>query len=201
MFSVLRNPMDIIVSVYFKMKLNPKGNFTNPKLFKENGGHITKSQRAEYNFIKDNNSTFQQYFLRFYKTPYDNLFSITSDHCDFIIQYKNINKDYVLALEKAGINNPTPFAEKNKTIGKDKDLLFYYSNDVRDRAIKVFGPFMKKYNLDFPISWGNPSVPLISTIKFNVFLFMRKISKCAFSKKKKRKSIAGTIYGDLQRKK
>lgn len=199
-FSVLRNPMDIIITSYFKMKLNPKGNFTNSKLFKENGGHITKSQREEYNFIKDNNSTFQQYFLRFYNKPYDNLFSLTSSHCDFIIQYKNIDKDYILALEKAGISNPSSLPEKNKTVGKDESLLFYYSNDVKDRAISVFGPFMKKYNLDFPINWGNVRVPLISRIKFNVLVFMRKRIKYNFLGKIKRKSIAGTIYGDLQRK-
>ncbi len=200
-FSVLRNPMDIIVTSYFKMKLNPKGNFTNPKLFKENGGHITRSQRAKYNFIKDNNATFQQYFLKFYKKPYDNLFSLTSGHCDFIIQYKNIDKDYILALEKVGISNPTPLPKKNKTIGKDNDILFYYSSDVRDRAISVFGPFMKKYNLDFPISWGNVRVSSIDRIKYNILVFIRKIIKCNFSRQIKRKSIAGTIYGGLQRKK
>jgi len=199
-FAVLRNPMEIVVTAYSKMKSNAKGNFTNPELFKENGGHITKFQRLKYNFIKDNNSTFQEYFLKFYTNPYDNLFRITLDNCDFIIQYENIAKDYILALEKAGINNPNPLPVVNKTVGKEKDLSFYYSNEVRDRAISVFGPFMQKYNFDFPINWENVNIPLISIIRFNVFGIIRKVNEWSLKKHTKRKSIPGTIYGDMQRK-
>ena len=32
-FAVLRNPMEIAITVYEKMKANSKGNFTNPKFF------------------------------------------------------------------------------------------------------------------------------------------------------------------------
>ena len=32
--------------------------------FSENGGYITKKQRNKFNFIKDNNSTFQEYFIK-----------------------------------------------------------------------------------------------------------------------------------------
>lgn len=200
-FAVLRNPMEIVATSYSKMKANAKGNFTNPELFKENGGHITKFQRIKYNFIKDNNSTFQQYFLKFYRKPYDNLFSITLENCDFIIQYNNIENDYILALEKAGIKNPSPLPVANKTVGKEKELSFYYSNEVRERAISVFGPFMQKHNVDFPNSWGNVTVPLISRIRFNVFRALRKINEWSFKKHTSRKSLPGTIYGDIQREK
>ena len=37
--------MEIAVTVYEKMKTNAKGNFTNPDLFTENGGHLNKKQR------------------------------------------------------------------------------------------------------------------------------------------------------------
>jgi len=199
-FAVLRNPMEIIVTAYSKMKVNAKGNFTNPDLFKENGGHITKAQRLKYNFIKDNNATFQEYFLKFYKKPYDNLSSITLDNCNFIIQYGNIAKDYILALEKAGINNPSPLPVANKTEGKEKELSFYYPHEVRDRAISVFGPFMQKYDFDFPNNWKNVNIPLISIIRFNVLGVIRKINEWSLKKYTKRKSIPGTIYGDMQRK-
>ena len=52
-FAVLRNPMEIAVTVYEKMRANAKGNFTNPKLFTENGGHINKKQRERFNFIHE----------------------------------------------------------------------------------------------------------------------------------------------------
>jgi predicted acetyltransferase len=46
-FAVLRNPMQIAVTVYEKMKANTKGNFTNPELFLEKGGHITKKAQRD----------------------------------------------------------------------------------------------------------------------------------------------------------
>ena len=64
-FAVLRNPMDIAVTVYEKMKANAKGNFTNQKLFTENGGHITKKQREQFNYIHNNKASFQNYFKKF----------------------------------------------------------------------------------------------------------------------------------------
>ena len=74
------------------------------------------------------------------------------------------------------------------------------SNEIRDRAISVFGPFMKKYNFDFPINWENVNIPLISIIRFNIFGVIRKVNEWNFKKHTKRKSIPGTIYGDMQRK-
>lgn len=198
-FAVHRNPMEIVVTTYSKMKSNAKGNFTNPALFNENGGHITKNQRRKFSFIKNNNATFQQYFLKFYKHPYDNLSSLTLDNCDFIIQYENIEKDYILALEKAGINNPSPLPVVNKTIGKEKELSFYYTEEIRDRAISVFGPFMQKYNFDFPNDWGNVKVSLINRLIYNIFGIIRKFNEWSFKKHTKRKSISGTIYGNIQR--
>lgn len=200
-FAVLRNPMEIAVTKYLKMKANTKGNFTNPRLFIENGGHISVDQRRRYDFIKEKNATFQQYFLKYYKKPYDNLYSRTLDNCDFVIRYENISKDYVLALREAGINNPSPLPVMNKTTGKKEDLVFYYSEDIRKKAIAVFGPYMQKYNYHFPNQWGTISVPLASKLKFKIFSVMRIINEQIFKKKSYRKSISGTIYGDIQREK
>ena len=64
-FAVLRNPMEIAVTVYEKMRANAKGNFTNYELYKENGGHITKKHREKFNFICNNNASFKNTFLSF----------------------------------------------------------------------------------------------------------------------------------------
>ena len=98
--------MEIAVTVYEKMRTNVKGNFTNPKLFTENGGHINKKQRERFNFIHEKNASFQEYFKKFFNVPFDNYASITLDNCDFIIRYENITEDYKIALLKAGVKNP-----------------------------------------------------------------------------------------------
>ena len=200
-FAVLRNPMDIVVTVYEKMKANAKGNFTNPALFTENGGHISLKHRKQFDFIHYQKATFAQYFKRFYNQPYDNLVGMTLDHCDFLIRYENIQKDYLKALQKANILNPRPLPVANKTVGKKSDVSLYYTNDIKEKAIYVFGPFMQKYNYSFPEKWGKVRVPTTSKCYFLVLGFLRKINQKYFKKHPKNKGLKGTIYGDIQRKK
>ena len=101
MFAVLRNPMEIAITVYEKMKANAKGNFTNPTLFVENGGHITKNKEEHLISYITKKATFQQYFNKFFNKPYDNLASLTLGYCDYVIRYENIREDYLIALQKA----------------------------------------------------------------------------------------------------
>jgi hypothetical protein len=198
-FAVLRNPMEIAVTVYEKMKANAKGNFTNPELFSENGGHISKQHRERFNYIKDNNSSFQQYFKKFHQKPYDNLSSLTIDNCDFVIRHETISKDYLLALKKAGVSNPKPLPTSNKTAGKKNGILDYYTNDIKEISIAVFGPFLKKYNYSFPEVWGEVKIPLKSKLEFLILGFLRKINQKYFKKHSERIGLKGTIYGDIQR--
>jgi len=198
-FAVLRNPMEIAVTVYEKMKANAKGNFTNPDLFNENGGHITKNHRIRFNYIKDNNATFQEYFLKFHSKPYDNYSSMTIDNCDFVIRHENIAEDYLLALNKAGVEVPFSLPVANKTAGKKNNLSEYYTQEIRKQAIYVFGPFLAKYNYSFPEKWGNINIPPLSKIKFKIMSILRKLNEKFIKKHSGRKSISGTIYGDIQR--
>ena len=198
-FAVLRNPMEIAVTVYEKIKANAKGNFTNPELFSENGGHISKQQRQRFNYIKDNNSSFQQYFKKFHQKPYDNLSSLTIDNCDFVIKYETIAEDYLLALKKLGVRNPKQLPVTNKTAGKNNDLLGYYTSDIKEISIAVFGPFLEKYNYSFPEEWGVVKIPFKSKLEFLVLGVLRKINQKYFKKNTDKVALEGTIYGDIQR--
>lgn len=200
-FAVLRNPMDIAITVYEKMKANAKGNFTNPKLFTENGGHISRKHRKEFNFIHHKKATFQQYFKRFFNKPYDNLASLTLDHCDYIIRYEKIKEDYVKALQKARVLSPRALPVANKTVGKKTDISLYYTEEIKEKAIYIFGPFLEKYNYSFPETWGQVKVPIISKFYFMILGFLRKINQKYIKKHPKNVGLKGTIYGDIQRKK
>ena len=198
-FAVLRNPMEIVVTAYEKMKANSKGNFTNPDLFSENGGHITKKLREKFNFIHDNKASFQEYFLNFFMKPFDNFSSLTLDKCDFVIRYENIDEDYILALEKSGVSSPKPLPVANKTVGKKRDLSLYYTHEIKERTVKVFGPFLSKYNYPFLECWGEVKVSLSSKIQFMILGFLRKLNQKYFKKLPRTAEIKGTIYGDMQR--
>lgn len=199
-FAVLRNPMQIIISLYEKMKANTKGNFTNLDLFIENGGHITKKDRLIFNFIHDEQATFQQYFCRFFHKPYDNLTSLTLKHCDYVIKYENIAEDYLTALKQAGIKKVRPLPVENKTVGKTLDITEYYTDDIKDRAIFVFGPFLKKHNMSFPKEWGEISLVKTSIVQFHILSILRKIYYKYFKRYSKKIGLQGTIYGDIERK-
>ena len=134
-FAVLRNPMEIAVTVYEKMKVNAKGNFTNTQLFQKNGGHITDQQLERFKFIQDNKASFQEYFLQFFTKPHDTLASMTVNKCDFVIRYEHIAKDYITALKMAGVVSPFPLPVANKTSGKKKNAMDYYTEEIQNAKI------------------------------------------------------------------
>jgi hypothetical protein len=200
-FGVLRNPMEITVTMFEKMKANTKGNFTNSKLFTENGGHISSKQRKAFNFIQDNKATFEEYFIEFFQKPYDNLVSLTIDSFDYIIRYENISDNYMAALKKGGVLNIRPLPIANKTEGKKKDIFEYYTDNIKARTIFVFGPFLEKYGYSFPEGWGNVRPSIMSRMYFRILQILRRINQKYFKIYPKKFGLQGTIYGDMQRKK
>lgn len=200
-FAVLRNPMEIAITLYEKMRANEKGNFTNPELFTENGGHITKRHRKIFKFIHDKKATFQQYFKKFFSIPYDNLASLTLDNCNYVIRYENIANDYLTALKKAGVENIRPLPVANKTAGKSEDVFGYYTDEIKEKAISVFGPFLEKHNYSFPEGWGEVRPSIKSRVQFRVLGALRKLNQKYFKKQSQKFGLQGTIYGDIQRNK
>ena len=199
-FSVIRNPMEIVATSYEKLKQNPNNMFENKKLFKENGGHINKRQRKKYNYIKQNQASFQDFFLKFYNTPYDNLASLAVDDCNYVIRYENIIEDYKNLLTLLKVKNIEPLPVQNKSSSKKKNLKDYYTKDIINRSVMVFGPFFKKHKYEFPNYFNDPKVSIFSLVWFNIISQLKKL-KYTFTNKSLQKSSSETIYGKIQRKK
>ena len=198
-FAVIRNPMETEITSYEKMKNNIKGNFSNVALYKHSGGHITEKQRKKFEFIQKKQASFEKFFLQFYRQPYDNLASLTIPYCDFVIRYENIQEDYITALKKAGIKDPLPLPLANKTFGKKNKITDYYTKKTQGRAVSVFGPFLEKYDYSFPVEWGEIKVSTYHKLKFKLISYLKKIKIKYFTIRKKKKSIKGSIYGNIQR--
>ena len=124
---------------------------------------------------------------------------MTIDNCNFVIRHENIAEDYLFALNKVGVESPLSLPVANKTAGKKNNLSEYYTQEIRKQAIYVFGPFLAKYNYSFPHNWGAINIPLSSTFRFKVRGILRRINERFIKKHSGRKSISGTIYGDIQR--
>jgi len=173
-FSCIRNPLDVVVSNYFRYKTDQLGIFSNPRNWKENGGHLNKLTRMRFNFINDTNADFSAYFKKFYKYPYDNWSSLAHHKFDFIIRFENLAGDFTKALKLIGIKAKRPLPIVNKTGERNKDFWSYYTPEIRDQAQWVFGPFMKKWGYEFPPEWGSCHVPWSTQIVYSVLGFFRR---------------------------
>ncbi len=71
-FSGIRNPLDEVVSLYFRYKTNHTLSFTNPLHLARNGGWVTEKHLRQYRFVTEEKGNFEGYVRTFYRRPYDN---------------------------------------------------------------------------------------------------------------------------------
>ena len=78
-------------------------------------------------------------------------------------------------------------------------MLAYYTEDIKEISIAVFGPFLEKYNYSLPKEWGEVKIPLKSKLEFLILGVLRKINQKYFKRNTEKKDLEGSIYGDMQR--
>ncbi|RMH01030.1 MAG: hypothetical protein D6706_02635 [Chloroflexi bacterium] len=168
-FSGIRNPLDDAVSLYFKYRNDHKGQFSAI----DNGRFFTRlvnfPRLRRFRYIRQQDAGFAAYFLRFYSWPYNNWSAITHSRCDFVIRFEHLAADFERVLRLIGLEPQRPLPVVNKTAGKRQTYLSYYDTpEVRRRAVRVFGPFMKMWGYEFPPEWGDVSVPHTSWLLFHL---------------------------------
>ena len=173
-FSGIRNPMDLVVSEYLKIKNNHKDRFTTPSEWRKNGGTLSNEQLKLYDEITNRHLSFQDYFLKYFRLPYDNWSLLAHKQFDFIIRFENIRTDFNTALKKINIEPVRELPQVNKTAEKE-DFLQFYTPQIRQRAIFVFGPFMQKWGYEFPNTWHTKKPALLSSVLFKTLAIVRKV--------------------------
>lgn len=172
-FTCTRNPMDIVVTRYFKRKADHQGFFTNPEHWREHGGHLSRKARREFEYIVNHQKDFADYFLKFYKLPFDHRGSPHPKDFDFIIHYECLQRDFSSFLNKLGIHQVRPIPIINKTLGKEDNYIDCYPIKTRKRASWVFGPCMELWGYEFPADWQITRVSQMSKIIFYLLRFYR----------------------------
>ena len=87
---------------------------------------------------------------------------------NFIIRFENLNNDFAEALKIIGVEKVRDIPVANKTADKTKTFWEYYESDkAKKRAKYIFGPYLKRWNYDFPESWNNIKVPWYSFVMYN----------------------------------
>lgn len=173
-FTGYRNPLDMAVSGYVKLKTDHLGRYSDPKHWRRNGGTITDKNLKIYNDIKNNQLTFKQYLKKYYKFPYTNTSIINNEDADFLIRFEHLQEDFKKVLSKLNIQQVRELPVKNKTELKE-DFSKYYTKDVQQYALFIFTPVMKRFGYDFPEGWPKRKFGFLSDLLFKTSVFAKKI--------------------------
>lgn len=173
-FAGVRNPLDVVVTLYFKRKTNHQDFFTNPKYWQINGGHLSIKSLKEYRFIVENKASFRDYLFKYYRIPYDSWGSPRPENFDFVIRYENLQSDFTALLKRLNIEPIRPLPLVNKTRQKPNNFWDYYTPEMREHVRSVFGPHMKIWGYKVPDSWGAFHISPLSSISFNLLGLIRK---------------------------
>lgn len=150
-FTIVRNPLDSLVSSYFKMRNDHNGRFS--RGYFKNGRPISETKLKEFDFIQSNDASYSEYFLRFITDVYWLPRHISTAKCvDHVLKYEHLERDFNSLCAALDLNyKPIPII--NPTQGRKSNWTEYYTIEARERAKKVCLPIMKEWSYDFPQDW------------------------------------------------
>ena len=174
-FANIRNPLDEAVSHYFKIKNTKDGSGPLTRKNKKiSGRFFYYLKKRKYHFIHKNNADFSTFFLKYYKWPYNNWSCLSHHKFNTVLRFENLSEGFSSALKMMSIIEKRPLPVLFKTPEREKEFYQYYSPDAIERAKRVFGPFMKKWDYSYPPSWGDMEISGIVTAQYQVLNIFKK---------------------------
>ena len=170
-FATVRNPLDKLVSRYFKLKTYPEYVFSDSESTKSLT--IDYSDRRKREYIGTTTATFDTFFREYGRRPYGSLIDVSGDHVDFVIRFERLQDDFSQVLRLLGLKQVQPVPVAKKTKGREADWTSYYTPDIIDQAKKVCGPFMKKWGYEFPPGWGEHRISQASQLEYRLVSALR----------------------------
>jgi hypothetical protein len=180
----IRNPLDQIVSKFFKYKDDKNYNeaFSKGDIKRKGYGSFlrkllsTRRNKKRWEYITENNPSFEDYFLKYYTLPYSDWSILHHKQFDYIIRFERLNDDYKRVFRQIGVPVERDLPRTNVTVKKKKDFWSYFESDrAKKRAKLVFGPLMRYWDYEFPGSWDKIKEPWYSKALYNFLNFFRKI--------------------------
>jgi hypothetical protein len=172
-FATVRNPLDVVVSQYFKLKNDHKGAFSKPE-----SAHdflVDYSDLKKYQFIQKYDASFADFFCKYFRRPYGDLIDYSADRLDIVIRYEYLQDDFARLLQKFGLDQIRPIPSSNKTQGKKGHWQSYYTPEIIGQAKRVFGPYMKRWGYTFPDEWGSHQVHWVDEWKYRALNSVRRV--------------------------
>lgn len=187
-FSGIRNPLDEAVSVYLKYKTDHSAHFTDPRERAENGGWVTVSHLERFRFVAAG-AGFPAYFRRYYRLPYDNWSSLLHHRLSFVLRFERLEDDFAELLRRLGLAPVRPLPVVNRT-GEKSDFLSFYTPEIRRRAQRVFGPFLRRWGYELPAQWGLPPAPWSDELAFRALVAAKNLYRRRIDRRRRDRWIA-----------
>jgi hypothetical protein len=168
-FSTIRNPLDDAVSRYFKLKTDHGQRFSDVSRQKNRRPLNELLDRWQYRYLSTRNPDFSQFFLHFYRLPYDTWASLDHRTFDFVMHFERLVDDFAEALRRIGIEPVRPLPSRNVTGSRERNFAQYYSPAARRRALRVFGPYMRRWGYEFPPDWELPEPSPVHDISYAAY--------------------------------
>lgn len=166
-FATVRNPLDVLVSRYFKLKTNHKGAFTDPQAVESL--LVDYSDRRKYEDLHQLGMSFEEAFRRYWKFPYSDQIELSSNHLDFVIRFERLQQDFSEIMRRLGLRQVRSIPVVNKTREKKEQWESYYTSATIPIAKKACGPFMREWGYEFPEAWGPYRNARLSSIEYFLF--------------------------------
>lgn len=160
-FAGVRNPLDVVVTDFFKYRSNHKGAYTDRE---GRGRWVTPEHEERFRYVAENGD-FDTFLHKFYKSVYNNWFLIGHRRFNYVMRFENLEADFSKVLEQLEIQPTEPLPITNKS-ARPREYADMYKQESIRFAAKVFGPFMLEWGYAFPESWGAVKVPLKSRLAF-----------------------------------
>ena len=172
-FSSIRNPLDSTVSLYFKYLTDHKHKFTDPKRLQRVRGLGPYLSLRTFHFVKQEQPDFGTFFKKYYRVPYNNWSWLSHKNFDFVIRFERLEEDFAEAMRRIGVEPKRPLPQVNNTTKKNRDYISHYTLDTIAHAKWVFGPFMKRWDYEFPDEWGESNINRWDQLQFDFLNIFR----------------------------
>lgn len=171
--ATVRNPLDILVSKFVKARDDHREAYASNKLRGAPWGYRFRTEAREFAFISQHGPDFDKYVRRFYRRIYNNRACLLPDHTR-VLKYERLNEDFAEWLSAIGLRLVRPLPWRHATAGRDRDFTASYQGDLRRHAVRVFGPYMRRWGYVFPSDWPHVELSAKAEMLFKVDTALRK---------------------------
>lgn len=174
-FSAVRNPLDIAVTRYVRLKDDVQQLYRDPRKVAVRNSLAGRLERRIHAWVQRTDADFERFLRRWYLLPYDTWTTLDHQRMDVVLRFESLANDFDAALRKMGITPVRELPVRNATPGKDADWERHYTPGAIRRAVWIFGPYMDRWGYTFPESWGRVRVPLWSRLLYRVAHVVRSV--------------------------